>query len=262
MLSPMSGTGINQFFLGCAIVFSLAVLPGSLEAQVYSGNIVGYYNLVLQTGDNLVANQLDNGTNTLNDLFAQSVPEGTTFTEWNASQLAWSAPSIYDTNSGWSINYALNYGQGGLLDAPATFTNTFVGSVWPGFNPVGPFTPPLVTADGVLLLSSVIPIDDATFYDVIGRDPLNGENVTWLDPATQRYTTSVFEDGTWSNGDPLLDVGQSAFYGLGGNHDSSLVQATPEPATFSLVAAGTLALVSLRAARGRRPEAGDRKIAK
>jgi hypothetical protein len=245
----MSGTGMNKFSLGCAMVLSLVVLPGSLEAQVYSSNIVGYINLVLANGDNLIANQLSQGGNTLGELFPQGAPEGTTFTEWNPSQLAYLPQSIYDTNSGWSIDYTLSYGQGGLLDARSAFTNTFVGSVWPGYDGVHPFVPPQVTDNGVLLLSCFIPINDATFYDVIGRNPEVGDNVTWLNAATRQYQTTVFENSGWNNGDPSLSVGQAAFFGLGGGDSSHLIQAAPEPAMPALLAIGMVYLVSARSRR-------------
>jgi hypothetical protein len=242
----MSGSGMKKVFLGCALVCGLVVLPSPLRAQIYSSNVVGYINLVLQNGDNLIANQLSQGGNTLGELFPQGAPEGTTFTEWDPGQLAWLPSSIYDVDTGWSINYILGYGQGGLLGTPATFTNTFVGSVWPGFDGVDLFVPPQVTNNGVLLLSCMIPINDATFYDVIGRNPVNGDNVTWLDTATQQYYTTTFENGAWNNGDPSLAIGQSALFGLGGANAASAVQPAPEPATAAFLATGAVCLLSLR----------------
>ena len=56
--------------------------------------------------------------------------------------------------------------------------------VWSGFIENPPFAPPQV-GSGTLFLSCVIPIGDATFGDVVGRDPMNGESVAMLDAATQ-----------------------------------------------------------------------------
>ena len=107
----------------------------SARAQVYSQNIVGYYNLVLRPGDNLLANQLEaTGGNSLNNLFQASIPNGSTFSKWNAASVQFLPLSTYDASSGWSINYDLNLGEGGLFNAPTAFTNTFVGSVWSGLN--------------------------------------------------------------------------------------------------------------------------------
>jgi hypothetical protein len=216
------------FFVGMGV---------SAYSQTYPHNIVGYYNLMLYPGDNLIANQLDNGNNTLNAIFQPGVPEGATFTGWNPSSQQYLPASVYDINTGWSINYELDYGQGGLFNSPATFTNTFAGSVWPGFNDINTFVPPLVTDSGTLLLSCYVPIAPATFYDVVGRDPQNGESVTLLDAVSQTSTTTTFENGVWDNGAPTLNVGQSAFFNL---------ESVPEPAVYNLVGAGLLLLATVR----------------
>jgi hypothetical protein len=215
------------FFVGVAV---------SAYSQTYPRNIVGYYKLMLYPGDNLIANQLSFSNNTLNAIFQPGVPEGATFTGWNPSSQQYLPTSVYDINTGWSINYELGFGQGGLLHSPATFTNTFAGSVWPGFNGIDPFVPPLVTDSGTLLLSCYIPIAPATFHDVVGRDPLNGESVTLLDAVSQ-ISTTTFENGVWDNGTPTLNVGQSAFFNL---------EPVPEPAVYNLVGAGLLLLATVR----------------
>lgn len=216
------------FFVGMGV---------SAYSQTYPQNIVGYYNLMLYPGDNLIANQLSFSGNTLNAIFQPGVPEGATFTGWNPSSQQYLPASVYDINTGWSINYELDYGQGGLFNSPVTFTNTFVGSVWPGFNGIDPFVPPLVTDSGTLLLSCYIPIAPATFYDVVGRDPQNGESVTLLDAVSQISSTTTFENGVWDNGAPTLNVGQSAFFNL---------ESVPEPAIYNLVGAGLLLLATVR----------------
>src|SRR5690348_12002805 len=98
-------------------VCSVCLVASALSAngQVYSANIVGYYNLPLYAGDNLIANQLDAGTvpdNTLSTIFQPgAVPEGATFTEWDPTTQQYLPTSVYDTVNGWSINYALGFGQ-------------------------------------------------------------------------------------------------------------------------------------------------------
>jgi hypothetical protein len=243
---------IRGDFMKIAKILSLTCVIGGCAAvadcQVYSGNIVGYINQTLYAGDNYIANQLSNSNNTLNAIFQTGVvPEGTTFTEWDPATQQFLPSSTYDTVNGWSIDYTLTYGQGGLLDAPSTFVNTFTGSVWPGFDAINnTFTPPLVTANGSLFLSCFIPISDATFYDVVGRGPQNGESVTFLDAATQTYTTTTFDDGSWNNGDPSLDIGEAAFFNL---------EPVPEPAVCGLLGIGLAVLMTVRrffSAKGRR----------
>ena len=43
------------------------------QTDVYSGNIVGYYNRFLSPGDNLIANQLGTTNDTLNNVLASGV---------------------------------------------------------------------------------------------------------------------------------------------------------------------------------------------
>jgi len=232
---------VNQKKLRIAVYFGLICCIGfraSTNAQpVYSQNIVGYMTLSFYAGDNLFANQLDQSNNTLNTILQSGVPQGVTFTEWDFVAQQFLPVSTYNTSSGWSINYTLSFGQGGLLNAPSDFTNIFAGIVWPGLNPLGPFVPPLVTDSGLLLLSSYVPYTNSTFYDVVGRDPQNGESVTMLDALSQTSTTTTFDNGAWDNGDPSLDLGQSAFFNL---------EPTPEPEILTLFGAGIFTPLAFR----------------
>ena len=229
-------------------LMSLGLFCGSVHAQVYSQNVVGYIIQDLFPGNNLIANQLGNGDNTLNTIFNAAstlnatIPEGTTFTKWDASLVQFLPLSTYDTNSGWSINYELGYGEGGELNPPSSFTNVLIGSVWPGANVGGPYTPPLVTGTGLMLLSCYIPIGNASFHDVVGRDPNNGESVTTLDALSQTLSTTTFENGVWSNGDPALAVGQAAFFNL---------VSVPEPSTWMMLGAGLFSLTNFRRRQSR-----------
>jgi hypothetical protein len=232
-MKAISILSVAALVAGCASA-------GSAQT-VYSGNIVGYINLPFYAGTNYFASQLANSDNSLDTIFYPGVvPEGATFTELDSTTHEFLPTSTYDTATGWSINYTLAFGQGGWLDTPLLFTNTFTGSVWPGYSPLSsqPFTPPLVTASGTQFLSCFLPID-ATFYDVVGRDPLNGESVTTLDAATQTCTTTTFDNGAWDNGAPDLDVGEAAFFNL------SSVVPVPEPSATCLAATGALIFIGL-----------------
>jgi hypothetical protein len=70
---------------------------------------------------------------------------------------------------------------------------------------------------------------------------LNGESITRLNALTQISTTTTFESGAWNNGDPLLNVGQSAFFNLG-----PTTEPTPEPFAGTLLCAGLVSLAAFR----------------
>jgi hypothetical protein len=123
--------------IGTGLLICWASFCGSTHAQIYSSNVVGYIIQDLFPGNNLIANQLGNDDNMLNAIFNtnsslnQTIPEGTTFTKWDASLGQFLPLSTYDINNGWSINYEFGYGEGGELNSPTSFTNVIVGDVWP-----------------------------------------------------------------------------------------------------------------------------------
>lgn len=199
-----------------ALALGVDLCVSATAQNPYSGNIVGYYNKALYGGDNLIANQLSNTDNALNTLFPVGIAEGSTFTKWDPVTLKFLPASVFNEQTGWSINYSFTYGEGGLFHTPMTFTNTFVGGVWPWFNADdSPFSPPLVSGEGLFLLSCVVPLNSAAFDQVVGRNPMEGEWVTWLNASAQEWSTTTFCDGAWDNGEPLLGIGESAFFSLG-----------------------------------------------
>ena len=214
----------------CAAGLVLAV---PAFGQTYSQNIVGYINLVIQPGVNLIADQLlSTPDNSLDSILNASSSYGglanqTTFTMWSSG--AFLPTSVYDASSdSWSLNYDLNLGQGGYLTSPTLVTNLFVGTVGPSFdlgsrNNVN-WTPDY--PDGLQLISNPIPAAGNLAYEfsnVTGRAPVAGELVSILDPVTQTYLNSYFDGTQWidqSTGNPstaVLQVGQAAWFGLGQN---------------------------------------------
>ncbi len=55
----------------CAAALAAGAVSSMAQSNVYSLNIVGYVNVPLVTGFNLIANPLDNGTNDLASLFPE-----------------------------------------------------------------------------------------------------------------------------------------------------------------------------------------------
>lgn len=110
---------------------ALAVTAVTASAEtIYSSNVVGYVNLDLVAGWNMVANPLDAGVNTLNTLM-QGVPDGTTVMKFQSG--AFTAGSGYDEMfEEWSIDYTINPGEGFFINLPVAHTVTFVGEVKAG----------------------------------------------------------------------------------------------------------------------------------
>ncbi|HYR44349.1 MAG TPA: hypothetical protein VER98_15070 [Terriglobia bacterium] len=219
------------------LLVSMLVVRFAQGGDATSLDIVGYYNLQLYPGENLIANQLTQGDNTLNAVLTNGAAAGSTFTLWDPLAHSFLPLSVYD-GSTWSINYTLALGSGGLLVSPVMATNTFVGGVILYTNILtDPFLGPGLRwhpnyANGLYLLSIPDPLvasGDTMFRDVTDRLPSNGESVTTLDPATQIYHTTTYHTGAgWDSGDPMLNIGQSAWFNLG-------PVAVPEPGVAAIV---------------------------
>ena len=110
-------------------VFAIALFAFEYDA----GAIVGYYNLSIYAGDNLIANQLDPsgglGNAPLDVVFPTTnpaIPDGTTFTEWDPIANMYLPTSTYNSVSGWDINYNFNTfasGAGAVLNSPSPWTD-------------------------------------------------------------------------------------------------------------------------------------------
>ena len=229
------------------------VLTGSAFGQIYSSNIAGYFNLILQPGVNLIADQFlqapDNSLDTiLNAASSQGgLANNTSFTLWNNGGFL--PLSYYNASSdSWSINYQLGLGSGGYLTSPTLVTNVFFGSVGPYFNEGGnnvgwnPNYP-----NGMQLISNPIPIAgnlSYEFYNVTGRNPVAGEGVATWDPLAQTYTESFFDGSQWLNqnltGPSManIQVGQAAWFALGADYFMTLPSSVPEPSTLGLIGLG------------------------
>ncbi len=212
-----------KFFKSFSIFFVLVSSLFLAAPDVSSQNVVGYVNLPLVAGDNLIANMLHNTNNTLNGILAQTTPEGSTCTLWNAASAQFFPISSYTSANGWSINYELLVGAGALFRSNSPFTNTFVGEVPFDGSPIYTF-PSL--SPGTHLISCSVP-QVADFNLVMGRNPYDGESVRRLDPVSQNYFTTTFHNGAWDNSVPSLRVGESAFFTV-----------VPEPAIGPLLACG------------------------
>jgi len=141
------------------LLASAAALAAGLvasNAQVYSANIVGYVNVTSAGGSaySLLANPLDNGTNTLSSLV--TAPTGSHALVWNGTGFT---PST-KTPTSWSPNQVIPPGAGFFLQPTGAnpVTNTFVGNVI--CPPGGSVTNALAGGSAYTLVGSPVPFSD------------------------------------------------------------------------------------------------------
>jgi hypothetical protein len=206
-----------------AAAFAVGALSSSAQT-VYSVNVVGYVNEVF-AGTNapgagnhsqytLVSNPLDNGSgNHITDLFAAQGSNiyGDTAYYFNPTLQGF----VGDLNSyGWAVNVALPPGSGFFfLNAGATFTNTFVGTV---IQSPAIATIPLIP--GYSLASSTFPVGG--FIQDLGLNGNNGDTVYMFNQHLQGFI-GILDSYGWPatpgfNVDPVkgpyLTNGISLFY--------------------------------------------------
>ena len=194
-----------------SLLIAGAALAASLmtsKAQVYSQNIVGYINVPLQAGYNLVANQLDlDGTGTNNSIYTTvgtNLPSLTKVLAWNGG--GYSAATYSATTQKWignnsSISNAMNPGSGFFIQVPVATNLTFVGNVITGTN-----TYPILA--GYQIVAPSAPIAGTI-------DTTNGYTPTKLDKILVwnggGYSAKTWSGTSWIGGDPQLTVGQAVF---------------------------------------------------
>jgi hypothetical protein len=192
-----------------------AVTAGFLtaSAQVYSINTVGYINLNLSNGFNLVANQLDvdgfGTNNTLQTVF------GTNFGSVNASIYAFSNGAFvtpaasWSKKSGWTggtaaANWALNKGKGVFVQVNGAATITLSGNVLQG-SLATPYP------GGFNVLASQVPQGGKLQTD-LGYAPNNGDNIIRFNVTNQAYISPFYsysKKSGWTPSEPVLNVGEA-----------------------------------------------------
>jgi hypothetical protein len=185
-----------------------AVGAATSMAQVFSVNVVGYVNVSLARGFNLVANPLSNGDNKLETILP-SAPDGTkVFTFSNGR---FDNPVEFVQGLGWDpAGKVLAPGTGAFIQVSEPTTLTFVGEVVTGSSSV-----PLVS--GFNLIASTVPIQatlGSTGNAGMNFPAADGDKVFLFDSANQRFQATVpeFIQGLgWDPVDPTIGVGQAFF---------------------------------------------------
>lgn len=180
-------------------------------AQVYSVNAVGYVNVTLVPGFQLVANPLDAGAgnNTVAKLFA-GAPAGTTVYKYTGTGFDVNDydPDTYGAQGWADIAQTLVPGEGAFVKLPtgANFTVTFVGEVMQGS-----LSNPLPA--GFSIRSSQVPQSGA--LDTVLKFPVaNGDFIYQFNTTTKGYDVSDYDTDSygpqgWASAAPVPKVAES-----------------------------------------------------
>lgn len=187
-------------------------------AQVYSVNSVGYINVPIKTGFNLVANQLVQANQTIEALLAGS-PDGTTVYKFTAGPSGGYEIIVNDISGagGWdggTLAGATTWDNGGGLFvlSPSDFTITLVGEV-----AQGSLSTPLVS--GFQIVSSRVP-QAGGIESALGLPSQDADTVYKFDNVAG-YTILVNDisgAGGWDPAEPVLAVGEAVFLLSNGAH--------------------------------------------
>jgi hypothetical protein len=207
----------------CMAALAAGVATSMAQSNVYSLNIVGYYNVPLPGGLTAVANSLKTGSPT--DRADQVIPysDGDNIQVWNgASWDVWTMDSISAT--GWTAPNGsdapltslpvLGAGKGFFYGKNTAITNiTFVGEVRTGTNVVS------INA-GLTPLGSPLPYSGAVSTGPINLQVQDGDNIQkWTGASWAVYTRDSISTTGWTDPlgadgpEPTLTVGQGFFYG-------------------------------------------------
>jgi hypothetical protein len=187
-------------------IIGAASLASSM-AQVYSVNIVGYINVPIKPGWNLIANQLNNSAgNTVAALMPAPAYALSVYTYIAAAQSY--DNSNYDTDfQEWDKpGLAINPGAGAfILNSGPEWTLTLVGEVQTG-------TSTIDLVQGWQLVAPVVPQDGHLQNDLGYTPSPGGDSVYFYDAPSQAYINANY-DGDFMEWDraPMCTVGQGFF---------------------------------------------------
>jgi hypothetical protein len=173
------------------------------------------YQVALAAGLNTIANQLDNGNNTLNGIMP-NVPDGSVFYKYvnNGANSTWISSTFSAATGEWLNGNAisLNPGEGAFFQSPTNFTLTLRGT------PHVPVLPVTIPSGACYLLSRQTN-DVANYTNIVGTTPANKTQFIQWNPSTGSYSVSTFTAGSWTSGGaagPTVPVGQAVWISNGG----------------------------------------------
>jgi hypothetical protein len=174
------------------------------QSNVYSLNVVGYYNVVAPANTKIIlGNQLDTTNNTLVGVIPNP-PPSSQFFKYNSG---FSGFTFDDIDLAWTGNTSLAPGEGGFFISPTATTLTFVGEVRQGS-----LTNTLPTGTKVIR-TSIVPQAGRVTADLGLPGEANDQLFQWNN-VSGGYTGYTFDDIdlAWVPNDPTNAVGGAFFY--------------------------------------------------
>ena len=187
----------------CAATIAAGALTSMAQSNVYSLNVVGYYNVPCPANQLvMLANQLNTTNNTIGNVIP-APPGGTFLYKYNGGYTTYQ----FDPDDlVWypDANATLNPGEGAFLKCAAATTITFVGEVLQGS------LTNTLPINALAMRSSMVPQAGAV-TSVLGAP---GEGGDFLYKYAGGYTTYQFDpdDLVWYPTEPSIGVGEAFFY--------------------------------------------------
>jgi hypothetical protein len=210
------------------IVLALLSFAASLQ-PAFSSTIIGYANVVLAPGYNLIANPfIVTPNNSLTNVIT-GCPGGTLAYEWDVGKQSFGAAAYFDTLDGWTTPFDLSPGKGCLVHMNSRWTNVFQGEV-----PQGSFTNFILGTNKLSLLSSKL-LQRGTITSALKLPVADGTDLYFYRTNSQSYSNaySYFDGFGWFDvnapsapAEPVIEVGQAFFIarpGPGTNWLQSLI---------------------------------------
>jgi hypothetical protein len=205
------------FIAGVMLALSLAI---SQAQNIYSANVVGYINQVIQPGLQCIANPLDNAsTNGVNEVMP-NLPDGSYVYAYNITSNAFIPyvvySGVYYNPNTFAVlpNPTAAPGTGFFVyNAGSVYTNSWQGLI---DCPYGGSTNVVLT-NTLSMYGPVVPYT-GDIYTILGFCPPDGSYVYIFDPIAQAFDISVvyscvyYNPNTFAvNPDPQVTLGQGFF---------------------------------------------------
>jgi hypothetical protein len=191
----------TKTLLCLAALTAAGVATSMAQSNVYSLNVVGYYNRPTVAHQfTLIANQFNTTNQTIKSVL--SVPDGTAVLKWTGTQFA---PDNYSSDFGWDDeNITLLPGEGFFLknNAATNFTVTFVGEVLQNTNTT------TFTA-GVYKMVSLWTPQAGLLSTAFGYPAGGGDSV--LQWSGTQYAPANYDSDFGWDPEPNLSVGEGFF---------------------------------------------------